>query len=111
MNLRSIYTGPDTTKSLLHADNCMAICISSVLVVECHLRSPSERGLYHKFIKGTLHEHEMQRFVGATCMCFGENVLHAQIDKDNMIFATRGTWSNGIDIYSIRLSYVQSDCF
>lgn len=33
--------------------------------------------------------------VGATCMVFGQTVLHAQIERDNMIFATNGSWKSG----------------
>lgn len=73
----------------------MAICLSPILVVESHLLTPTDKGLFNKFIKGTLHEQEMQRLVGATCMSFGHPILHAQIERDNMIFATNGSWKSG----------------
>ena len=34
----------------------------------------------------------MQRFVGVTCMVFNQPVLHAQIERDSMIFSTMGSW-------------------
>jgi hypothetical protein len=69
----------------------MAICLSAILVVECHLLTATDRGLRNKFIKGTLHDQEMQRLMGATCMVFGHGtVLHAQIEHDSMIFSMLG---------------------
>jgi hypothetical protein len=95
MMVHAVFTALDNSKSVLHAGQRMAICLSAILVVECHLQTPTDRGLHNKFIKGTLHEQEMQRFVGATCMSFGHDVLHAQIERNNMIFATKGNWKPG----------------
>jgi hypothetical protein len=94
--LHTIYTAHDNTKSNLHADQRLAICLSCILVVESHLLTATDRGLRNKFIKGRLHEQEMQRFVGATCMAFGHGpILHAQIDRDAMVFSTMGSWRSG----------------
>jgi hypothetical protein len=41
----------------------------------------------------------MQRLIGATCMAFDHPVLHAQIDRDNMIFATNGNWKSSAFMY------------
>jgi hypothetical protein len=60
---------------------------------------PTDRGLRNKFIKGTLHQQEMQRFVAATCMAFGHGpVLHAQIYRDSMEFSTLGSWRSGLSV-------------
>jgi len=68
-----------------------------VLVVDSHLLSPADRGLHNKFIKGTLHQQEMQRFVGATCMVFGHGpLLHVQIERDSMVFGTMGLWHSDL---------------
>ena len=99
MDLHSVFTGHDNSKSILHANRQIAVCLSPVLVVECQLLTPTDKGLHNKFIKGTLHELEMQRFVGATCMIFGHAVLHAQIEQDNMIFFTKGNWQPGMFPY------------
>jgi hypothetical protein len=86
LDVHIIYTGYDNGKSVLHSGQRMAICLSSILVVECHLVTPTDQGLFNKFIKGKLHDQEMQRLVGATCMAFCQPTLHAQIERDNMIF-------------------------
>ena len=100
LKLHTVFSAHDNTKSLLHANQRMAICFSPILVVESHLITPSDRGLRNKFIKGTLHEQEMQRLVGATCMAFGHGpILHAQIDRDSMIFSTLGNWRTGMFIF------------
>lgn len=92
-----MYTAHDNTKSALHADQRLAICLSPILVEECHLLTATDRGLRNKFIKGRLHEQEMQRLVGATCMVLGHGpVLHAQIDRDMMVFSTMGNWRSGM---------------
>jgi hypothetical protein len=101
MDVHAVFTSNDNSKSLLHAGQRMAICLSAILVVESHLQSPTDRGLYNKFIKGTLHAQEMERLVGATCMSFGHPVLHAQIERDNMIFATNGNWRKGEQYSSV----------
>jgi hypothetical protein len=93
MNVHTVFTSHE--KSLLHSGQRMAVCLSPILVVESHLLTPTDKGLFNKFIKGKLHEQEMQRLVGATCMAFGQSVLHAQIERDNMIFATNGNWKSG----------------
>jgi len=92
-----VYTAHDNSKSILYAERRIAICLSPLLVIESHLLDPTDRGLHNKFIKGTLHQQEMQRFVGATCMVFGHGpVLHAQIDRDSMVFSTLGSsWRSG----------------
>jgi hypothetical protein len=96
MDVHTVFTSYDSSKSLLHADQRMAICLSAILVVECQLQSPTDRGLHNKFIKGTLHAQEMERLFGATCMSFAHPILHAQIERDNMIFGTNGNWKKGI---------------
>jgi hypothetical protein len=97
MKLHTVYTSNDLTKSALHAERRLAICLSAILVVECHLLTATDRGLRNKFIKGRLHDQEMQRFVGAACMAFGHGaVLHAQIDRDAMVFSTMGNWRSGM---------------
>jgi hypothetical protein len=96
MNLHTVFTAHDNTKSTLHAEQRLAICLSPILVEKCHLLTASDSGLRNKYIKGRLHEQEMQRFVGATCMAFGHgSVLHAQIDRDMMVFSTMGNWRSG----------------
>jgi hypothetical protein len=71
LNLYAVFTAHDYSKAILHANQRIAICLSPILVVESHLLTATDRGLKNKFIKGLLHEQEMQRFVGATCMAFG----------------------------------------
>jgi hypothetical protein len=43
----------------------------------------------------------MQRLVGATCMAFCQPVLHAQFERDNMIFSTNGNWKSGYSFVSM----------
>lgn len=91
--LHTMNTAHDNTKCVLRADQHMAICLSAILVVECHLLTATDRGLRNKFIKGTLHNQETQRLVGAVCMVFGHgSVLQAQIERDSMIFGTLGNY-------------------
>jgi len=92
LDLHTVHTALDGTRSVLHANRRIAVCLSPMLVVESQLSSPTDRGLRNKFIKGTLHHQEMQRFVGVTCMVFNQPVLHAQIERDSMIFSTMGSW-------------------
>jgi len=97
--LHSTHTSHDGSRSQLYANRRIAVCLSSILVVESHLLSPTDRGLRNKFIKGTLHHQEMQRFVAVTCMIFNQPILHAQIERDSMIFSTMGNWrSTGLVI-------------
>ena len=97
MNLHGVFTTHDNSRAILHANQRIAICLSPILVIESHLLTATDQGLRNKFIKGTLHEQEMQRFVGATCMAFGHGpVLHAQIDRGSMVFSTKGNWGSGI---------------
>jgi hypothetical protein len=96
MKLHTNYTAHDNSKSTLQAEQRLAICLSPILVTESHLLMATDRGLRNKFIKGTLHEQEMQRLVGAACMAFGHGpVLQAQIDRDMMVFSTMGNWRSG----------------
>ena len=96
LELHTVYTSHDCTRSALHVDQRHAICLSPIYVHESQLLTASETGIRNKFIKGVLHEQEMQRFVGATCMAFGHGtVLHAQIVRDCMTFGTNGSWNGG----------------
>ena len=95
LEVHTIHTSLDGSRSQLHVDRRLAVCLSPLLVNESHLMTPTDRGLRNKFIKGTLHQQEMERFVGLTCMAFGQGkMLHAQIERDAMIFSTMAPrWS------------------
>lgn len=108
LELHTVYTAHDGSKSQLYADRRIAVCLSAVLVVDSHLLSPTDCGLRNKFIKGTLHQQEMQRFVGATCMVFGHGpLLHAQIERDSMVFGTMGLWRSGLSTSSSHFGFLK----
>lgn len=69
----------------------MAICLSTILVTESQVTTPSSGGLKNKYIKGPLHTQELERMAAYLCMCFNRNTLVAQFDGDqNLSIGTMG---------------------
>jgi len=83
----------------------MAICVSAIMVDGSCLLKTSDRGLRNKFLKGTLHQMEMDRLVGATCHLFNQSVMHTQLDRDMLVFTTAGKHINSDDIKSNILTF------
>lgn len=73
-----------------YGGRCLAVCLSAIMVDGSCLLQVSDRGLRNKFLKGTLHQEEMDRLIGATCDVFNQCVLHTQLDQDMLVFTTTG---------------------
>jgi hypothetical protein len=81
--------GGGQRQQLYTSDRRPAICVSAVYCSDSCITQPSTRGLGQKSISGIYHTQEYERTVGLVCTCFEQPVLHAQIYKDAMQFATR----------------------
>ncbi|KAF8896908.1 hypothetical protein CPB84DRAFT_1848085 [Gymnopilus junonius] len=79
-----------TKEEILHR-SWMAICLSTILVVESKVTTPCTDKLWNKFIRGQLHTQEFKRMGVYMCMAFRHEVLVAQIDADqSLTFGTMG---------------------
>jgi len=71
-----------------YGGRCIAVCLTAIMVDASCLLQVSDRGLRNKFLKGTPHQMEIDRLIGATCDVFGQPVMYTQLDRDMLVFTT-----------------------
>ncbi|KAJ2914230.1 hypothetical protein MD484_g6192, partial [Candolleomyces efflorescens] len=74
---------------LYTSDRRPAVCVSTVYCADSCLTVPSTRGLKQKYFSGIFHTQEWERCMAIMCALFRQRVLHAQLYKDAIQFATR----------------------
>jgi len=74
----------------LHVKNQPAVNLSSVFITASNLLTPPQQGLHQKSISGIFHSQEWDHFCGFICMVFGKDELHAQLEKDSLLFSMAG---------------------
>jgi len=77
-----------------YGGRCIAVCLTVIMVDASCLLQVSDRGLRNKFLKGTPHQMEIDRLIGATCDVFGQPVMHTQLDRDMLVFTTAASMHN-----------------
>lgn len=89
LDVYTVNTHPDGSRSVLYANDTMAVCVSCIYTTASYLYSTPERGIIQHYIAGIFHSQEWEHFCSFLTMVFNKAELHAQVSGDAVSFSTK----------------------